>query len=88
MIQAELEHDPWSTSWLMSNYGAFITTAQLAKLFGFSNGAAVRQAYATGRLGIPLFRIEGRRGLFADAEAVGQYLKAQKAAATHARVVP
>lgn len=80
-ITSKLDAEPLSTDWIISRYGVFITTTQLAKLFGFSGGAAVRRAYSTGRLGIPLMRIEGRRGLFAHAETVGLYLRRHKAGA-------
>lgn len=63
-------------SWIARNYGVLVPTSRLATLLGFPSGAALRQAKATGRLEIRLFPVRGRRGLFASAEDVGEYLRA------------
>jgi hypothetical protein len=67
---------PIDAGWIARNYGVLVPTSKLAMLLGFPSGAALRQAKATGRLEIRLFPVDGRRGLFASAEDVGEYLRA------------
>lgn len=67
--------DPTSVDWLISTYGAFIDTYELAHLLGYPNRKALRQAHAAGRLDIPLTPLEGRRGLYATADDVSIFLR-------------
>ena len=69
---------PFSASWVARNYGAMVPTGSLALLLGFPTTAALRRAIASGRLSIPLFRVVGRRGMFADAVDVASYLRSGK----------
>lgn len=73
----QLSHE-LDSAWIARTYGAFVPVKSLAKLLGFPTPAALRRARATGRLPLPLFELEGRRGLFAHASDVGGYLR-QKA---------
>ena len=67
-------HEPLSVDWVARTYGALIPVSDLAKILGFPSTAAVRRANGTGRLGFQLRRIEGRRGLYANAKDVSTYL--------------
>lgn len=68
----------FSASWVAETYGALVPTKKLAILLGFPTAAALRRAIASGRLSIQLFRVPGRRGMFADAEDVANYLQSSK----------
>lgn len=48
-----------------NSHGRLIDTRRLAGLLAYPSANAVRHAYRRGRLPVPLFRIAGRRGLFA-----------------------
>ena len=50
---------------LFSGGLALLDTRQLAALLSYSSPSAVRQAHRRGTLPVPLFKITGRRGLFA-----------------------
>lgn len=55
---------------ILDRYGELLTCDDLADLLKYSSAGAVRQAHATGKLPIPLFRFPGRRPLFAFAKEV------------------
>jgi hypothetical protein len=69
--------DELSTAWVASTYGGLVPAKDLSRLLGFPSPAALRRAHATGRLAIPLFRLQGRRGWFAHAGDVSAYMRAQ-----------
>lgn len=71
------DHEDLSAAWLASTYGVLIPGKDLSRLLGFSSAAALRRAHVTGRLSIPMFRLEGRRGWFAHAGDVCAYLRTQ-----------
>lgn len=77
---ASSEEELCSPAWIARNYGVIVPSAKLALLLGYPNVAALRQARSAGRLPIRLFRISGRRGLFADAKDVGDYLRESRSA--------
>jgi hypothetical protein len=59
---------------LINRYGELLTCEDLAVLLRYSSAAAVRQAHATGKLPVKLFRLPGRRPLFASADEVAEVL--------------
>lgn len=69
--------DELSAAWVASTYGGLVPAKDLSRLLGFPTPAALRRAHATGRLPVPLFRLQGRRGLFAHAGDVSAYMRAQ-----------
>ncbi len=69
--------DELSVMWVASTYGGLVPAKELSRLLGFSTPAALRRAHATGRLTVPLFKLQGRRGLFAHAGDVSAYMRAQ-----------
>lgn len=60
---------------LIREYGPVLSAAATAKLLGFSNLGALRQARARGRLPIPMFNIERRRGWFASTAIVAAWIE-------------
>lgn len=58
------------TQRIMNRYGELLTCDDLAVLFRYSSAAAVRHAHAAGKLPVKLFRLPGRRPLFASADQV------------------
>lgn len=61
--QAITESARWAPQVSLGN--EILGTARLAEILGYASAAAVRQAGRTGRLGLNLFEIAGRRGLYA-----------------------
>lgn len=51
--------------WLLQEHGPLLDAATTAKVLGFRNPDALRQARRDCRLPIPMFKIPGRRGWFA-----------------------
>lgn len=78
MPSAVTNEEVFSAEWIAHAYGAFVPASRVAKLLGFPTTTALRRAKATGRLAVPLFRLEGRRGLFADAAEIANYLRANR----------
>jgi len=62
----------------MDRYGELLTCEELATLLKYSSASAVRQAHAAGKLPVTLFRLPGRRPLFADATEVVHVLDSAK----------
>lgn len=54
----------------MDRYGELLTCEELAQVLKYSSAAAVRQAHSSGKLPVRLFRLPGRRPLYADASEV------------------
>ena len=77
MATPALDCEDLSTAWVANTYGVLIPAKDLARLLGFSSTAALRRAHATGRLSIPMFQLEGRRGWFAHVGDVCAYLRAK-----------
>jgi len=50
---------------LREQVGSLVDTRRLAALLAYPSANAVRHAHRRGRLPVPLFRVLGRRGLFA-----------------------
>jgi hypothetical protein len=73
--------DDLSARWVAKTYGGLVPAKDLSQLLGFATSAALRRAHATGRLPIPLFRLQGRRGWFAHAGDISSYLRSQGRAA-------
>lgn len=64
----------YSAPWIARHYGALVSTEALAKLLAFPTAAAVRRAVAEERLALKLHHVPGRRGVFASAADVAEYL--------------
>jgi hypothetical protein len=75
---AVADRNCFDSAWIARNYGALVPSSKLALLLGFPSAAALRQAKSAGRLNLRLFAVQGRRGLFANAEDVGEYLRAHR----------
>lgn len=52
-----------------------LSASETARLMGFPTQDALAKARLRGRLGIPMFRIQGRRGWFASTDVVRQWLE-------------
>lgn len=61
---------------ITDRYGEMLTCAEVAQVLKYSSAAAVRQAHAAGTLPVRLFRLPGRRPLFADADQVAEVIDA------------
>jgi len=51
-----------------------VPAAQIWRELGFPSAGAARKARAKGRFPVELFRLKGRRGYFAKAQAIAQWL--------------
>lgn len=70
---------------LTRSVGALIGGAMLTRTLGYPSQAAFRQALARGRVQVPVFEIEGRRGKFALARDVAVWLSQQSMATPRPR---
>jgi len=61
---------------IMDRYGELLTCDEVALVLRYSSAAAVRQAHASGKLPVRLFKLPGRRPLFADASEVALVIDA------------
>lgn len=61
-------------AFLLENYGPLVNREGLAKVLGFNNLAAFDRSVQRGRLTLKLTRIPGRRGCFALASDLADYL--------------
>lgn len=59
---------------LLTRYGTVIGGSSLRGLLGYKTGGAFRQAAYCGRLPVPTFFIEGRRGRHALAQDIAAWL--------------
>lgn len=59
---------------LRERYGELLTLAELANLFRYPSSQALLKARARGQLAVPLIKFPNRRGWFATARAVADYL--------------
>jgi hypothetical protein len=65
-----------SMSWYFREFGPLMNSSQAAKLLGYRNAEALRQARLGRRLPIPMFKIANRRGWFAATAVVAHWLEA------------
>lgn len=61
---------------IRKEYGELLSLTNLAKVLNYPSIQAVQKARLRGRLGLPVLQVPGRRGWFATAKAVGEYLNA------------
>lgn len=73
-LAQEIEHG------LHERHGPMLGGAALYRALGFPTAAAMRQAVSRGRVPVPLFEIENRRGRFALARDVAHWLARCRAA--------
>ena len=59
---------------LKAEFGELLNTADVARVLRYRTTQAVRKARIRGALRIPMQRIPGRRGWYATARAVADYL--------------
>lgn len=59
---------------LICHYGELLSVEDLVRLFRFPSTDALRQARLAGRLPVKLFRLPGRRTLYASTVAVAEVL--------------
>ena len=63
--------------WLAEKHGPLIGNAPLARALGFANTSAFRQARRRGLVDVTIFKIPGRRGVFALTEEVARWIAKQ-----------
>lgn len=63
---------------LIARYGPLLSSRDLWQVLGYPSPAAYRQAMLRQRIPVPLFAIEGRRGRFALAQEIAQWLAEQR----------
>ena len=59
---------------LLAAHGHILSAGTTAKVMGFASTDALRFARVSGRLSVPMFLVEGRRGWFAATEDVAAWL--------------
>ena len=59
---------------LMEAHGMILSASATARVLGFSSTDALRLARSRGRLPIPMFQVDGRRGWFASTRDVARWL--------------
>lgn len=59
---------------LLERYGELLTLAELANVFRYPSSQALLKARARGQLTLPLIKFPHRRGWFATARTVANYL--------------
>lgn len=69
--------------WMVQEYGPLLDAAATAKFMRFRSVDALRQARRDGRLSVPMFKIDGRRGWFASTSVVAAWLEAHAAISEH-----
>lgn len=60
---------------LTAQFGALLSTSDIAQVLRYRTTQAVRKARIRGVLNIPMRQLPGRRGLYATARAVAAYLE-------------
>lgn len=60
---------------LTAQFGALLSTSDIAQVLRYRSPQAVRKARIRGALNIPMRQLPGRRGLYATARAVAAYLE-------------
>jgi hypothetical protein len=74
MTPKELDHIYQLEAELSRRYGALLNQADLAILLRYPSVQAIQKARARGDLGIPMIKIPPRRGWYATARAVAEFL--------------
>jgi len=67
-------NEPSTLRMLVDAHGLILSAGTAARVLGFSSTDALRLARSRGRLQIPMFRVDGRRGWFASTRDVAQWL--------------
>lgn len=75
MTDASLNADLFDAKWVAEAYGVLVPIKKVAGILGYPTTTALRRSAQQGRLELRLFRLRGRRGLFADAEDVAVLLR-------------
>ena len=73
---------------LVKSHGFILSAGTTARGMGFSSTDALRFARSRGRLSIPMFLVDGRRGWFASAEDVAKWLDETRLATTRGPTKP
>lgn len=68
---------------LVARYGPLLSSRDLWQVLGYPSPDAYRQALLRRRIPVPLFEIEGRRGRFALAQEIAQWLAEQRLKTGH-----
>jgi hypothetical protein len=63
---------------LVKRFGLLLPSADLVKILGYGTPNAFHQAISRGTVPVPLMRLAGRRGRFALARDVAQWLSDQR----------
>lgn len=71
---------------LVSRYGETLGSPALVKELGYPSAPAFQQALARGKVPVPTFRIEHRRGSFALARDVAEWLGEKRAQALSSKI--
>lgn len=66
---------------LVARYSPLIGGSDLRKLLGFRTAAAMQRAVRQGLMKVPVFHLEGRRGLFAITSEIAEWLLQERAKA-------
>jgi len=70
---------------LTTQYGAMLGSAALIKELSYPSAASFQRALARGIVPVPVFKIEHRRGSFALARDVAEWLSRQRAQASSSK---
>lgn len=62
---------------LVRRWGYVVGPAGLRQVLGYANQGALRRAIAAGRVPVPVFTLKGRRGHFAAAHELADWLVRQ-----------
>lgn len=73
---------------LLQRYGPVLGGADLSKALGYPSMRAFQQAVSRGVVGVPVFPMEKRRGRFALAGDVAQWLACQRMRAIAQEITP
>ncbi|QHJ09967.1 hypothetical protein FX988_00176 [Paraglaciecola mesophila] len=63
---------------LIEQHGMLVFGKTLYQVLGFTNGDAFRQAFKRGKLPVAVFELEGKRGRYALAEDIANWLASRR----------
>ncbi len=63
---------------LIKQHGMLLFGKALYQVLGFTNGDAFRQAYKRGKVPVAVFELEGKRGRYALAEDIANWLASRR----------
>lgn len=63
---------------LLKTWGPIVGGTDLARILGFRTAAAFRQAKATGRLPVPVFKLVGRKETYAFVKDIALWLAEER----------